>query len=136
MTRGLFYLGDRPECEFPSFVPVPQWARPPRREHNRGRMSARRSTSDKTGEATRRRIREHLIKRWGPVCHICWDAGITDHRAVIDLALKWPHPQCFTRDHLKPRSLGGSNSTRNQRPAHKLCNERRGNKPLTREGSS
>jgi len=128
MTRGLFFLGDRPECEFPSFVPVRLWASPPRRQRNPGRLSARRSTSDKTGEGTRRRIREYLIKRWGAACHIC--------QADIDLELRWPDPQCFTRDHLRPRSLGGSDSVRNQRPAHKVCNERRGAKPLTREGSS
>jgi 5-methylcytosine-specific restriction endonuclease McrA len=134
MTRGLFFLAPRPECEFPSFLPVPQWARPARREHNRGRTqpSSRRSTSDKTGEATRRRLREALVGKWGPVCHICWSAGVTDHRAVIDLELKWPHPQSFTRDHVRPRSLGGRDSLANQRPAHKVCNEKRGNKPLTR----
>jgi len=51
---------------------------------------------------------------------------------VIDLELRWPHPQSFTRDHVRPRSLGGRDSLANQRPAHKLCNEKRGNKPLTR----
>jgi 5-methylcytosine-specific restriction endonuclease McrA len=83
-------------------------------------LSSRRSTSDKTGQATRNRIRAALLKKHGPICWLC--AG------VIDLDLKWPAPGCFTRDHVKPRSLKGSNSIRNQRPAHKVCNESRGNK--------
>jgi 5-methylcytosine-specific restriction endonuclease McrA len=85
--------------------------------------SSRRSTSDKTGQATRARLKEAVLKRWGPVCWLCDEA--------IDLQLCWPAPGCFTRDHVKPRSLKGSDSVRNQRPAHKVCNERRGNKILS-----
>jgi hypothetical protein len=133
------YLTERPACEFPSFERIQRWAKHPIREHHKGwtpkkvQPSSRRSTSDKTGEATRRRIREALVKKHGPICHICLAGGITDQRALIDLDLKWPHPQSFTRDHVKPRSLRGSDAIRNQRPAHKLCNERRGNKALIRE---
>jgi len=88
--------------------------------------SSRRSTSDKTGQATRARFKAAVLKRWGPVCWLCGE--------VIDLELPWPNPACFTRDHVKPRSLKGSDSIRNQRPAHKVCNERRGNTLLS-EGS-
>jgi 5-methylcytosine-specific restriction endonuclease McrA len=136
MTRGLHFLTDRPGCHFPTFEIMPRYWRPARRKlERRPQPSSRRSTSDKTGEATRRRIREALLRRYGPLCHLCLAGGVTDSRAVIDLDLKWPHPQCFTRDHIKPRSLRGTNSIRNQRPAHKICNERRGNRPLTREAT-
>jgi len=130
MTRGLAYLAPRPACDFPAFVPAPPRRMKPGRTV-KVPLSSRRSTSDKTGEATRRRHREALVKKWGAVCHICWAAGITDQRAIIDLTLRWPDPGCFTRDHIKPRSLGGRDYLSNQRPAHKLCNEKRGNKPLT-----
>lgn len=86
------------------------------------RTSDRRSTTDKTGQASRARILRALIRLHGARCHLCGQ--------VIDLNLKYPHPLCATRDHVKPRSLGGTNAIRNQRPAHKVCNERRGNKPL------
>lgn len=124
MTRGLHFLAPRPECEFPDFVPWPKrWDVHGRRLRvARPRLSDRRSTSDKTGQATRERIRRTLIWRYGSTCHLC--------RKPIDLTLKWPDPGCFTRDHLKPRSKGGSNAIGNQRPAHKLCNESRGNKHL------
>lgn len=131
------YLMDRPGCEFPAFerIGAPRLPLASRRRNANGRVrsSDRRSTTDKTGEATRRRIREALIKKHGPICHICLFNGITDQRALIDLSLRWPDPRSFVRDHVKPRSLKGSDSIRNQRPAHKLCNERRGNKPLARE---
>ena len=35
-----------------------------------------------------------------------------------------------SRDHLKPRSLGGKTTYKNIALAHKLCNSRRGSKPL------
>lgn len=133
--RGMEYLIDRPRCEFPELVKINHHWRPDRREHKNGwtkpkRNNDRRSSSDKTGQATRLRQREMIIKRWGPVCHICWAKGVTDHRAVIDLALPWPHPMCFTRDHYIPRSLGGPDTIENLRPAHHFCNRDRGNGPV------
>lgn len=90
--------------------------------------SARRSTSDKTGQATRARIRRALLKRYGPYCWLCLAGGKTEAEAEIDLELRFPDPLCFTRDHVKPRSKGGSDAIANQRPAHKVCNESRGNR--------
>lgn len=129
--RGLEYLTDRPRCEFP--MPIPMGTRIGRSYGNRVRKprnNNRRSSMDKTGQATRQRQRDLIIKTWGPVCHICWANGITDHRAVIDLALPWPDPRCFTRDHVIPRSRGGEASIENLRPAHHQCNRDRGDGPV------
>lgn len=133
--RGMEYLTDRPGCEFPELVKINRWHKPDRHEHRLGwarrkRDSARRSTSDKTGQATRLRQRDAIISRWGNVCHICWSNGITDTRATIDLSLAWPHPRCFTRDHYVPRSRGGQDTIDNLRPAHHECNARRGDGPV------
>lgn len=99
------------------------------------RTSDRRSTSDKTGQHTRARWRKVLLRKYGPLCHICLAAGVTDHRAIILVDAPWPAPLSFTRDHLKPRSLGGRDSVANQRPAHHLCNTRRGNRAMSPEGA-
>lgn len=126
MTRGLHFLTDRPSCEWPTFEIMHRYWRPMRPSTEpKIQPSSRRSTSDKTGQATRQRIRAALLRRYGPVCHLC--------QGAIDLDLKWPDPMSFTRDHIKPRSLRGTDSIRNQRPAHKRCNESRGNKPIARE---
>jgi hypothetical protein len=96
------------------------------------RVKGPRGTTDKTGQGTRTRIREKLLKRWGPYCHLCLTWGAAKDAALIDLALKFPHPECFTRDHVKPRSLKGSmHAVVNQRPAHNRCNSFRGNKTMT-----
>jgi hypothetical protein len=96
------------------------------------RTKGPRGTSDKTGEATRTRIRARLLKRWGPYCHLCLIWGASQGAALIDLTLKFPDPLCFTRDHVKPRSLKGSvHAVANQRPAHNRCNSYRGNKTMT-----
>lgn len=134
--RGLCYLVDRPECEFPELVKMHRADRHPTREHHTGwtrpkRDSNRRSSSDKTGQATRVRQRELIIKRYGAICHICLAKGITDQRAVIDLTLLWPHPLCFTRDHVIPRSQGGRDDLDNLRPAHHQCNRDRDTRPMS-----
>ena len=48
-------------------------------------------------------------KRWGPLIigtygAKCWICG-----RPINLALKHPHKESFTIDHVRPRALGGSN---------------------------
>jgi 5-methylcytosine-specific restriction endonuclease McrA len=133
--KGMEYLMDRPACEYPELVKMYRHSRHATREHHQGRTKAkrdnnRRSSSDKTGQATRQRQRDLILKRWGPVCHICWDRGITDNRAVIDLSLPWPDSRCFTRDHVIPRSKGGTDSLDNLKPAHHQCNRDRGNGPV------
>lgn len=135
--RGMEYLYDRPGCEFPELTKINRWHRPVIREHRNGwtprKRDGIRSASDKTGQATRLRQREAILRRWGSVCHICWSNGITDQRAVIDLELHWPHPRCFTRDYVVPHSLGGQDTVENLRPAHHECNARRGNGPVVLE---
>jgi 5-methylcytosine-specific restriction endonuclease McrA len=89
-----------------------------------------RGSSDKTGQATRERIRAHLLERWGPYCYLCLLNGRSVEEARIDLTLKHPDPMSFTRDHIIPRARGGNNHVNNQRPAHNLCNQQRGATPL------
>ena len=136
--RGMEFLetcitGDIP----PMFVKVNQRSRgiprqrrsdltPPKRK----RDNDRRSSSDKTGQGSRRKQREAILRTYGAVCHICLARGVTDHRAIIDLTLTWPHEMCFTRDHLIPRSQGGKDDITNLRPAHHACNRNRADGPV------
>lgn len=142
--RGMRYLTDRPACDlWPSIVKINRWHKPERREiaarkPRAKRSNDRRSSMDKTGQHTRLKQRELIIRYYGALCHICLANGITDHRAIIDLMLVWPHPSCFTRDHLIPRARGGSDDIGNLRAAHHQCNRDRGDGPvfpvkLTRE---
>lgn len=87
-----------------------------------------RGTVCKTGQATRDRHRRQLLKLWGPYCWMCVLAGLGLELARIDLSLKWPDPGCFTRDHVIPRSRGGTDDIGNLRPAHHRCNSQRGAK--------
>lgn len=133
--HGMEYLIDRPGCDFPEKVKIKRWARPDpfdRSRVRRPRPSDRRSSMDKTGQATRRRQREMILTVYGAVCHICVANGITDHRAMIDTTLPWPDPRCFTRDHVIPRARGGTDNIMNLRPAHHACNVMRGDGPIVR----
>lgn len=70
----------------------------------------------------RRKVRAWL-KAQGRPCHICGRA--------IDYSLPAGHPMSFEVDEIVPVSKGGSPIDRsNVAPAHRICNERRGNKPL------
>lgn len=70
----------------------------------------------------RRKVRAWL-KAQGMPCHICGRA--------IDYTLPAGHPMSFEVDEIVPVSRGGSPIDRaNVAPAHRICNERRGNKPL------
>lgn len=67
------------------------------------------------------------VRRWlrsqGLPCHIC---GMP-----IDYSLPAGHPMSFEVDELVPVSKGGSPfDRRNVAPAHRICNQRRGNKPV------
>lgn len=93
-----------------------------------------RGTEYKTGQHTRARLRAELLRIWGPYCWICVLSGKGLRRSRINLRLKWPHPRCFTRDHVIPRAMGGSEDITNQRPAHHMCNSSRGARALIREG--
>ncbi len=70
----------------------------------------------------RRQVRAWL-KAQGLPCHICGMA--------IDYTLPAGHPMSFEVDEIVPVSKGGSPIDRaNVAPAHRICNERRGNKSL------
>ncbi len=75
----------------------------------------------------RRKVRAWL-KAQGLPCHICGRA--------IDYSLPAGHPMSFEVDEIVPVSKGGSPIDRaNVAAAHRICNERRGNKPLRKNGS-
>ena len=70
----------------------------------------------------RRQVRAWL-KAQGLPCHICG--------RPIDYTLPAGDPMSFEVDEIVPVSKGGSPIDRaNVAPAHRICNERRGNKPL------
>ena len=73
----------------------------------------------KRNTARRFADRARLAKLKAP-CHICG--------RPIDYTLRWPDPQCFVADHVKPLARGGRDALPNKRAAHKLCNERKGTK--------
>lgn len=56
---------------------------------------------------------------WGWVCHLCGE-GISRHAGKDD----WMK---VTLDHVIPLSRGGTHTWDNVRPAHRKCNERKGN---------
>ena len=80
-------------------------------------IMARRSKTKRGGRPYRREA-AHL-KREGGVCHLC---GLP-----IDPDLVAPHPMSFSVDHVVPVSMGGAMHDRhNLRPAHRICNMKRG----------
>ncbi len=86
------------------------------------------STSRYANGHARRKVRAWL-KAQGRPCHICGRA--------IDYSLPAGHPMSFEVDEIVPVSKGGSPIDRsNVAPAHRICNERRGNKPLRRAQAS
>lgn len=58
------------------------------------------------------------------LCHICL-------LPIPDSINKVSHPLFGTRDHLIPRSMGGSNKPQNIAAAHYYCNQQRRNLPVT-----
>lgn len=72
--------------------------------------------------AARRAVRAWLKAQSRP-CHLCGRA--------IDYSLPAGDPWSFEVDEIVPVSKGGSPIDRsNVAPAHRICNQRRGNKPL------
>lgn len=70
----------------------------------------------------RRKVREWLRSQGLP-CHICGQA--------IDYSLPAGDPMSFEVDEIIPVSKGGSPVDRaNVAPAHRICNQRRGNRDL------
>jgi len=64
--------------------------------------------------------KSQVVQRWGNRCHLC--------EKKIDLGLSGKNPLGFTFDHVIPVSMGGTNDAENIRPAHWICNIRRGNR--------
>lgn len=62
------------------------------------------------------RIRERVREIYGETCWICG-------RQILE---------GFSVDHVIPRSRGGTDEIENLRPAHGLCNSRRGNRGIVR----
>ena len=72
--------------------------------------------------AARRKLRAWL-KAQGLPCHLCGGA--------IDYTLPAGHPMSFEVDEIVPVSRGGDPLDRaNVAPAHRICNERRGNRNI------
>ena len=75
----------------------------------------------------RRKLREWLRSQGLP-CHICGQA--------IDYSLPAGDPMSFEVDEIVPVSRGGSPYDRsNVAPAHRICNQRRGNRDLADAGA-
>lgn len=85
-----------------------------RREGKRRGLGLRR----RQGERVIRRMRARLLARDDGRCGIC---GL-----AIDLTLHWTHPLSLTIDHIHPLSAGGTDSEANLWPAHRQCNEEKG----------
>jgi 5-methylcytosine-specific restriction endonuclease McrA len=61
------------------------------------------------------KLMELTYTNYEPVCHLCGMWISDDTRSV---------------DHIIARSHGGTDDLENLRPAHKLCNSARGNRPI------
>lgn len=78
--------------------------------------------------SARRKVREWLRSQGAP-CHICGQP--------IDYDLPARDPMSFEVDEIVPVSKGGSPYDRdNVAAAHRICNERRGNRSLSELGNS
>lgn len=78
-------------------------------------------------DSARRRVkRKRMLDEHGWVCHLCG--------YLISPEFQNPHPESMTIDHLTPISMGGAKwDVANMRPAHKSCNEARGNESPSTE---
>ena len=84
-------------------------------------------TDPRCGARERTRMRNRLRAEGAP-CHIC--------KRPIDYDLGWyidprdgrskKHPYSFEWDHDVPHSQGGDDSWENALPAHRICNQRKG----------
>ena len=74
----------------------------------------------------RTRLRARVAAEGRP-CHLCGKE--------IDYSLPAGHPMAYELDELVPVSLGGDPyDYANVAPAHRTCNQRRGNRPLAQGG--
>lgn len=70
------------------------------------------------------RLAAAVVEMYGPTCWLCGGA--------IDLEAPRRSPAGLSVDHVVPRSAGGGHDLANLRPAHYLCNLKRGNRPARR----
>lgn len=83
------------------------------------------TTLSRYANGNARRKARAWLKAQGLPCHLCGRA--------IDYGLQAGDPMSFEVDEIVPVSRGGSPYDRgNIAPAHRICNERRGNRPLKR----
>lgn len=67
------------------------------------------------------KLREQMKRDGTNVCHLCGND--------IDLSIPYPGPQSWSLDHIVPVSRGGDPlEPANCAEAHKICNERKGNR--------
>lgn len=67
-----------------------------------------------TQQQERMRARHRRIKA---DCYLCGKP--------IDYDLKWPDPECFVVDHIRPIAKGGSHTFANTAAAHASCNSKK-----------
>jgi 5-methylcytosine-specific restriction endonuclease McrA len=67
-----------------------------------------------------RQLRERVLSQRPLICHIC--------RRWIDHELRFPHPASKELHCIIPVSQGGALNDSNCAPAHRLCNQKLGNK--------
>lgn len=73
-------------------------------------------------------VRAYVRATAPAICGLCGE--------VIDLALPSTDPMSWEADHITPLSLGGAElDPANVRPAHKICNRQRSNKPVPAKAS-
>lgn len=65
-----------------------------------------------------KRLRPLVIARWGMRCYLCGGA--------IERGPETVHPGALTLDHVVPIAQGGRDEIDNLRPAHRACNEDKG----------
>ena len=95
--------------------------RKPRQPH--GRKAVRKGNPRRSNGHRRNELRRWL-KVQGRPCHIC---GLP-----IDYGLPPGDPMSFEVDEIIPVSLGGNPLDKlNVGPAHRICNQRRGNRPVS-----
>lgn len=82
------------------------------------------SRGARNGSVYRRLARQ--VARSGTVCSLCLQP-MNQLKADGSPVYVWPHPMSAVADHTQAVARGGEViDASNMRPAHKLCNERRG----------
>lgn len=69
---------------------------------------------------TSARLAPLVVQTYGSTCYLC--------SGSIDLDAPRRSPLGLSIDHVRPRSLGGSDDIENLRPVHFRCNLKRGNR--------